>query len=86
MFDKLKRRVRSLLVVARDPGATNPERMTAQRLANDLMFMHGWTEKDIPERVVSRQENSLPPPAPTVVVGGYSFDFNTSTGGFRFGF
>lgn len=90
-MDKLKRRVRSLLVVARDKGATEAERATAKSLAEKLMAMNGWTERDIPERVVGRQENSLPPPEPVIVVnvsvGGYSFNFEPTThNSFRFGF
>lgn len=85
--DKLKRRVRSLLEVARaGSGATEPERATARALAARILAAHGWTEADIPERLVARAAPPPPPPPPPqsfrVVInigGGFGgFGWNTS--------
>lgn len=60
-MDKIKRRIRSLLVVSRDAGATGPERETAARLARRLMAQHGLAERDVPERVVDARAPTADP-------------------------
>lgn len=73
-MDDVKRRVRSLLcLAAAGSGATEAERETAQRLAQQLMAKHGLTEAEIPEREVARRQ--APPPAP-VFTGRVVFVFN----------
>lgn len=84
-MDDVKRKVRSLLTVAAaGSGATDPERETARRLADQLMAKHGLTEAEIPQR----QSHTPPPAVPraprptdTVVVNvngqNYAFNFNS---------
>lgn len=87
--DRLLRRIRSLLVVSKDPGATGPERETARRLADQLMAANGLTEADIPERQVERPRSiifSRPFVPPRFIVvdlfsnqNGFGFSYNCGT-------
>lgn len=61
-LDAVKRKIRSLLEVAKTTsGATEPERLTAKRLADKIMLENDLREWEVPERQVQR---AMPPPPP----------------------
>lgn len=67
-LDDVKRKVRGLLATAAEgSGATDPERATARRLADQLLLAHGLTTADL----------TPPRPLPRITV---TVQTNTTTG------
>lgn len=85
-LDRIKRRIRSLLELAKPgSGATDPERASASAMADKMIAASGLTEADIPEREIERPQPPPPPPPPNrIVIRISSSDSTASSGGFGY--